>query len=479
MLEKWHDECGIFGVYGHRFAANMAFFGLHAQQHRGQEACGICTPENIIKGMGLVTEVFRDEKSSRQLRGRMAIAHNRYSTQGTNILVNAAPFERITSSGKIAVVHNGHIINYNESRSFLERKGLGFNSFNDGELHLQMIAYASERNGGDYIKAIRYLKKKLKGAFSIILMTPDGLIAYRDSFGFRPLAMGKKNNSYFLASETCGLDICGARYIRDIEPGEIIKINKKGIQSFKDDEANHYAFCIFELIYFAHPNSKVFGIPVWKFRKLMGQRMAHLFISDLKLQRILEQNARENIIVCPIPDTAIHTTQAFCQKLELSERLEFALTRSHYVGRTFIQPEQIIRDLGVKLKFSPIREMIDEKIVIVIDDSIVRGSTSRKIVRMLKKAGAKMIILIIYSPQIKGPCHMGIDTPDYNELIANTIGCPQKVARYLTVDYLLHCKVFDLNEIIIQCGQNPKNFCCACFNRRYVFHVPKQVRKDT
>lgn len=473
MFKKWHDECGIFAVFGHRFAANMAFFGLHALQHRGQEACGICTPEDLVKGMGLVTDVFPDEKSSRQLKGSMAIAHNRYSTQGKNILANAAPFERSTSFGKIAVVHNGHIINYDEARSFLERKGLGFNSFNDGELHLQMIAYALERNGGDYIKAIRYLKKKLKGAFSIILMTPNELYAYRDDFGFRPLALGKKNKAYFLASETCALDICGARYIRDIEPGEIMRINKKGIESFKDGKTNHFTFCIFELIYFAHPNSKVFGISVWKFRKLMGQQMAHLYISDLRLQKLLEQQTREDIIICPIPDTAIQPAQAFCQKLGLSDRLEFALTRSHYVGRTFIQPEQIIRDLGVRLKFAPIRELINGKIVVLIDDSIVRGSTSRKIVRMLKRAGARMVILIIYSPQIIGPCHMGIDTPDYYELIANTKGDPQKVAKYLTADYLLHCQIPDLKEVIAQCGKSPENFCYACFSRKYPFPVPE------
>lgn len=469
--------CRVAGVYGYRFAASMVRTLLFAQQHGGQESCGICVSDfPIKKGLGLVTEIFPDSQVSQLLPGKYAIGHDRYATQGSVTLDNAAPFECTTSFGTVFQAHNGHVINYWELRKFLARKGIGFNGTNDGELILKLIVWKAEQNGHNLVEAIRYAIKKVRGAFSIVLMAPDGMYAFRDRYGYRPLVIGKKRKAYFIVSETCALDKCGARYLREVKPGEIIRISKPGLESFVGFQPNRCASCIFEPIYFAFPSSIVFGMPVWEFQGRMGMRMAELFRP--KFEELLKQYHRDQIVISPIPDTAMSATRAFCRELGAEDLYDEVIIRSHYAGRTFINAEQLVRDLKVKLKFSFIKKKIRGKVVIILDDSIVRGSTLRKIVGILKKLGALAVYVVIYSPQITGSCFMGIDTPTRKELVANAKGEPDKVARFLKADYLLHCRVADLRSVVCSFGKDPNDFCYACFNRRYALRVPKEVRKE-
>lgn len=468
--------CRVAGVFNHRFAASYVRMGLFSLQHGGQDSCGIGVPGlPVVKGLGLVDNVFPDTKVSRYLPGRSAIGQDRYATQGSIDIENAAPFEHLTSFGRYILSHNGHIMKdrYNKLRDFLVKKGMRFLGSNDGELMLNLIVYRVEQNGGDVIDAIQYAMKKVERTFSVILLTPDAMYAFRDRYGYRPLVLGKKKRAHFVASETCALDKCGARYVREVNPGEIVRISKADIISFIGRKCNGCQKCIFELIYFAFPSSTVFGIDVWEFQRSMGARMGTLFAPTFA--ELVRQYGRDKVIICPVPDTARVATLQFCRKLGATELYDECLIRSHFTGRTFMSPEQVMRDLKVKLKFSFIKKLVQGKVVVILDDSIVRGSTLREMIRILKeKCGALAVHVVIYSPQIIGSCHMGIDTPTIIELIANRKGDAAKVAKYLGADGLLHCRVQDLRDVIASFDQNPSGFCYSCFTGRYRFRIPRQ-----
>ena len=463
--------CRVAGVYGHRYAASMVRTLLFAQQHGGQDSCGIGVPgQPLVRALDLVDEAFPDIQLSRKMPGRHAVGHVRYATQGSISIVNAAPFVRETTFGTISLSHNGHVINYNEVHAFLAKKGIGFDGTNDGELMLNLIVWKAEQNDHDIVGAIRYAMKKVRGAFSIVLMAPDGMYAFRDRFGVRPLVLGKKREAFFIASETCALDKCGARYVREIKSGEIVRITKRGLESFNGFQCNGCRHCIFCPIYFAFPSSIVFDVPVWEFQDRMGARMATLFKPTF--DQIVDKWGRDKVVISPVPDTSRESTLSFCRKLGTMDLYDEVIIRSHFAGRTFMAPLQLIRDLKVKLKFSFIKKKIKGKVVVLLDDSIVRGSTLRKMVEILKKLGALAVYVVIYSPQIKGPCNLGIDTPTLEELIAVRKGGPDKVARHLTADFLLHCSVQDLKDIVMSFGLNPEDFCYACFDRNYPFESP-------
>ncbi len=372
-----HDNCGVFGIYGSNRAAELTFFGLYSLQHRGQESAGIVTSGNgqvhIYKGMGEVNEVFGNKKNIDRLKGKIAVGHTRYSTTGASSLTNIQPFLITNRSQKLAIAHNGNLTNSYKLRMQLEKEGSIFQTTSDTEIILHLAALSRNRS---WVNRICDALSHVEGAYSLLFLTEDSLIAARDPCGFRPLALGKYNGSYVVASETCAFDIIGAKYIRDVEPGEMLEINSKGLKSIHLKEKKQHAFCIFEYIYFARPDSMIFGENVDKVRRRLGRQLA------------LEHPAEADIVIA-IPDSANTAALGFSEKSGI--KFEIGLIRNHYVGRTFIDPEQNIRDLDVKVKFNPVRGVIQDKRVVVVDDSIVRGTTSKKLVKLIRSAGAKEI----------------------------------------------------------------------------------------
>jgi amidophosphoribosyltransferase len=371
--DKFHDECGVFGVYGHSEAANLTYLGLHALQHRGQEGAGICSSDSrqmyIEKSMGLVTDIFT-EKRLKRLPGSIAIGHNRYSTAGTSSLKNVQPIMVNFSLGSLAIAHNGNLVNAFELRNSLEAEGAIFQSTSDSEVIVHLIA--SSKEGSLYERLID-TTRNISGAFSLLLMTEDELIAIRDPYGFRPLSIGVYDGAYVVASETCAFDLIGATYERDVEPGEMVIINKNGIKSIKTLPSQRHAFCIFEFIYFSRPDSNIFGnLNVDALRKEFGRQLAR-------------ENPIDADIVIPVPDSGVPAALGYAEESKIP--FDFGLIRNHYVGRTFIEPRQSIRHFGVKIKLNPVRKLLKDKRVMVIDDSIVRGTTSKKIVKMLREGG--------------------------------------------------------------------------------------------
>ena len=456
MSDKFHDECAVMGIYGHPEAANMVYLGLYALQHRGQESCGIVTSDGTglisHRQMGLVADAFKEDVIKR-LEGQSAIGHNRYSTQGQSHLKNAQPFVVEYSQGPIAISHNGNLVNGTLLRNDLEQSGSIFQSTSDTEVIIHLIATSKELTlMGRIVEAL----SRCRGAYSLLFLTLDKLIAARDPHGFRPLVLGrfpegKNRGAYVFASETCALDLIEAEYVRDIEPGEIVTIGPDGVESLKPFPLVPHAKCIFEYIYFARPDSKLFGHNVYQVRKSLGRQLAR-------------ESTVAADLVTPVPDSGVPAAMGFAEESKIP--LEFGLIRNHYVGRTFIEPQQTIRNFGVKIKLNAQRDVLHGKRVIVVDDSIVRGTTSRKIIRMLRDAGAKEVHLRISSPATTGPCYYGIDTPTRGELIASANSI-EEIRRFVEVDTLAY---LSNDGMYTYFNGDKKGFCDACFTGNYPVH---------
>ncbi|MGZ8446064.1 MAG: amidophosphoribosyltransferase [Candidatus Binatia bacterium] len=455
-LDKYHDECAVMGIYGHPEAANMAYLGLYALQHRGQESCGIVTSDGkgLIshRQMGLVADAFKEDVIKR-LEGQNAIGHNRYSTQGQSHLKNAQPFVVEYSQGPIAIAHNGNLVNGTLLRNELEQAGSIFQSTSDTEVIIHLIATSKEPTlMGRIVEAL----SRCRGAYSLQFLTLDKLIAARDPYGFRPLVLGrfpegKNRGAYVFASETCALDLIEAEYVRDVEPGEIVTIGADGLESLKPFPPVPHAKCIFEYIYFARPDSKLFGHNVYQVRKSLGRQLAR-------------ESGIDADLVTPVPDSGVPAAMGFAEESKIP--LEFGLIRNHYVGRTFIEPQQTIRNFGVKIKLNAQRDVLQGKRVIVVDDSIVRGTTSRKIIRMLRDAGAREVHLRISSPATTGPCYYGIDTPTRGELIASA-NSVEEIRRFVEADTLAY---LSNDGMYTYFDGDKKGFCDACFTGNYPVH---------
>lgn len=448
MLDKLHEECGVVGVYGHPEAANLVYLGLYALQHRGQESAGIVASTHskmhLELGMGLVADIF-DPGRLLKLPGPLAIGHNRYSTAGKSELVNAQPCMINYAAGSLALAHNGNLVNAKTIRKELGSKGAIFQSTNDSEVIVHLMAQAKSEN---FVDRAAEALRQVSGAYSLVLMTENELLAARDPHGFRPLCLGKLDGAYIIASETCVMDLIEAEFIREVAPGELILINENGLQSFFPFKKVESKYCVFEHIYFARPDSFLFGEHVYTARKEMGRAMAQ------------ESPADADLIV-PVPDSGVVSAMGFAEESGIP--FEMGLIRNHYVGRTFIEPQSQIRNFGVKLKLNAVKNLISGKRLAIIDDSIVRGTTSRKIVKMLLEAGAKEVHLRISSPPILHSCFYGIDTPHKEELIAHTHSL-EETRKYLGADSLEYLSIKKMLEVL----QNGKNkFCSACFDGNY------------
>src|SRR5947208_14664034 len=401
--DKLHEECGVFGIYGHAEATRLTYLGMYALQHRGQESCGmvVSNGEKLIseRNMGYVSEVFGEARLDR-LQGSSAIGHVRYSTAGEVSSRECQPFSVTCQHGQIAVCHNGNLPFASEERKRLEREGAIFSSTSDTEVVLHGVARS---RAGSVAEAIPEVLRDNEGAFSMLFLTTKELIAIRDPRGFRALALGRLGESYVVASETCAFDLIDAKYIRDVEPGEMIVINEEGLRSSHPLNRQQHSMCIFEHVYFSRPDSLIFGQSVNRSRHKMGQRLA------------IEQPADADLVV-PVPDSGVPAAIGYSAESGLPFR--FGLVRNHYIGRTFIEPKQSIRSFGVRIKLNPVRHLIEGKRIVLIDDSIVRGTTSKKIVRMVREAGAKEIHVRISCPPTISPCYYGVDTPNKSELIA-------------------------------------------------------------
>lgn len=454
MFDKFKEECGVFGIYNHPESAYLTYLGIHALQHRGQESAGIVSSDGknffLEKGMGLVSEVFSESRLS-TLKGHMAVGHNRYSTMGESYLKNAQPLLMDCALGTLAISHNGNLVNAGILRDELEAYGSIFQTTVDTEVIMHLIAHSKEIGLLDRI--IDGLRQ-IRGAFSLIFLYDKGLIAVRDPFGFRPLSLGRLNDAYVVASETCALELIEAEYIRDIEPGELIVINEKGVTSHKPFATEKVSSCIFEFVYFSRPDSFIFGQSVHDIRKRLGKVMA-------------VENAVDADVVIAVPDSGVQAALGYAEGAALP--YEIGLIRSHYVGRTFIEPQQKIRDFGVKLKLSAVKSVLNGKKVVVVDDSIVRGTTSRKIIKMIRNAGAKEIHLRISSPPIISPCFYGIDTPEKDDLIASSKST-EEIRNFITADTL---EYLSLEGMLKAAGGDNHGFCTACFTEDYPIPVIK------
>ena len=451
--ERFQHHCGLFGIFDHNKPARLTFLGLYALQHRGQESAGIVTSNgprlHLEKGMGEVTDVFNPVNLSR-LKGRSAMGHARYSTAGDTRLVNSQPILIDSLWGQIALAHNGNLVNAQTLRSELVRQGSAFSTTSDSEVILHLMVRSSRKSFHD---ALVEALLKIRGAFSLLLLTVDEMIAIRDPFGFRPLILGKLGSSKVVASETCALDLIGAKFIREIQPGEILVINQDGLRSLFPFPKRKPAHCIFELVYFARPDSIVFGESVYLFRNCLGRRLAKESYVDAD-------------IVVPVPDSGVNAALGYASEAKIP--FDFGLIRNHYVGRTFIEPRQSIRDLGVKVKLNPVRSLIRGKRVVLVDDSIVRATTSRKIVAMIRRAGAKEIHMRISSPPIIAPCFYGIDTPTKAELIASSHSVDE-ICQFIRADSL---RYISLKGMLSCVAGGEKRFCTACFTDKYPVDFP-------
>ena len=457
MFDKFHDECGVFAIYGHPEAAKVANLGLHALQHRGQESAGIASlhDDAIIchKAMGHVADIFTNSVLA-ELKGDAAIGHTRYSTAGDTVLLNAQPFSVRCNKGPIAVAHNGNITNAINLRNELEQDGSIFQATSDTEVILHLVARSREKTMAG---ALRDALLQLEGAFSLVFLAENRLIVARDPHGFRPLALGQLELSggkiaYVFASETCAFDLINAVYISDVEPGEMVIVGPEGLTRERYAPVADKAHCVFEHVYFARPDSLVFGKSIAKSRERMGRLLAQHCPADAD-------------IVVPVPDSGVAAALGF--SAESGIPFSQALIRNHYVGRTFIEPSQTIRDFGVRLKLNPVRHLLEGKRVVLVDDSLVRGTTSRKIVRMVRSAGAKEVHLRISCPPTISPCFYGVDTPTKGELIAanNTM---EGIRRFTEADTISYLPLSALSEAV---EDDKQEYCYACYTGNYPTHL--------
>jgi amidophosphoribosyltransferase len=452
--DKLKEECGVFGIFGHPEAANLTYLGLYALQHRGQESAGIAASDGtairISKSMGYVADAF-SEKTLDKLPGQIAIGHVRYSTAGDSKVDNAQPILIDCAHGQIAIGHNGNLVNASELKSELVQRGSIFQTSTDTEVILHL--YARSR-AGSTDEAIVEALAQVQGAFSLVLMTKDRMIAARDPHGFRPLAIGRLGDAVIACSETCALDLIGATYVRDVEPGEIVIVSAAGAKSFKPFPPAPSAHCIFEHVYFARPDSYVFGESVNEIRTNLGRLLAR------------EQPAAADVIV-PVPDSGVCAAIGFAEESGIPMRV--GLIRNHYVGRTFIEPQQAIRHFGVRVKLNPVRSILEGKKVVLVDDSLVRGTTSRKIVKMVKAAGAKEVHMRISCPPTISPCFYGVDTPRRSELIAATHTL-EEIQRYIGADSVGY---LSLEGLLSSVGTKRTAYCTSCYTGQYPVAFPQ------
>jgi amidophosphoribosyltransferase len=444
------EECGVFGIYGNQDAAKLTYFGLYALQHRGQESAGIAVSNGFriqdFKNMGLVNEVFRED-TLRSLTGHIAIGHVRYSTTGSSLLANAQPFVVLHGSEYYATAHNGNLVNASQLRRDLEGQGAIFRSTTDTEILVHLLA-RNVKNGFEF--ALTEALRQVKGAYSIVMSTRNKLIGARDPRGFRPLCIGRLDDGFVLASETCALDLIEARYIRDVEPGEIVIIDENGLRSLKPFPEEHPAFCIFEYIYFARPDSNIFGQNVYTFRKRLGRLLA-------------KEHPLEADLVMPFPDSGNYAALGYAEASGIP--LEMGVIRNHYVGRTFIQPSQAMRDFGVRIKLNPVRELLHDKRVVLIEDSIIRGTTTRTRIQTLRDAGARELHMLVSCPPHRHPCPYGIDFSTKGELIAASHSV-NEIRDFIGLDSLHYLSIEGLLEGAgASLDENP--YCLACFNGQY------------
>jgi len=468
--DHFHDHCGVCGVFGHPEAAKLAYLGLYALQHRGQESAGIvssdCASLHLEKSMGLVQEIFQPAVLTR-LPGSAAVGHTRYSTTGDTSLLNAQPIVIDCNKGQLAVAHNGNLTNAGKCRRALEHRGSIFQTTSDTEVIVHLVARSAARN---LQGALGDALNQVEGAYSLLVLTREELYAVRDPRGFRPLCLGRLGGAWIVASETCAFDLIGAEYVREIEPGEMLRISKSGLESLHFAPEKQHQHCIFEHVYFARPDSLVFGRSVDTSREMLGRLLAREHPADADL-------------VVPVPDSGVPAAVGYALESGLPFRM--GLIRNHYIGRTFIEPEQAIRDFGVKLKLNPVRTLLQGKRVVLVDDSIVRGTTSRKIVRMVREAGATQVHVRISCPPTVSPCYYGIDTPTREELLASEVSCirprmahpacgtaaPSPAARtleeirlFLGADSVGYLSLESLRSAV---GDSTGSFCTSCYTGVY------------
>jgi amidophosphoribosyltransferase len=454
MLDKFRDECGVFGIFGHPEASNLTYLGLYALQHRGQESAGIAASDGaqirVSKAMGYVNDAF-DETTLARLPGRLAVGHVRYSTAGESRLANAQPIVVDCAHGQLALGHNGNLVNAGELRDSLVRDGAIFQTNVDTEVIVHLFARSRKETAeGAIVEAIT----QVRGAFSFVMMTKDRLIGARDPHGFRPLALGRLGDAWVICSETCALDLIGATYIRDVEPGEVVVVSTHGISSIKPFAQAQKAQCIFEHVYFARPDSYVFGESVNEVRTEFGRRLAR------------EAGVDADVVV-PIPDSGVCAAIGYSEAAGIPLRM--GLIRNHYVGRTFIQPQQSIRHFGVRVKLNPVRSILEGKRVVLVDDSIVRGTTSRKIVRMVRSVGAKEVHMRISCPPTISPCFYGVDTPRRSELIAATHTL-EEIRKYLDADSVAYLSIEGLTGAV---PEGRTKYCTSCYTGVYPVAFPR------
>jgi len=454
MFDKFRDECGVFGIFGHPEASNLAYLGLYALQHRGQESAGIAASDGqlvrVSRAMGYVSEAF-DTVSLAKLPGRMAVGHVRYSTAGESRLANAQPILVDSVHGQFGVAHNGNIVNATELRDALVRLGAIFQATTDTEVIVHLFARSREESAeGAIVDAL----SQVRGAYSLVMMTKDKLIGARDPHGFRPLALGRLGDAWVICSETCAMDLIGATYLRDVEPGEVIVISEQGMKSIRPFLPAPKSQCIFEHVYFSRPDSYVFGESVNEVRTEFGRRLAR------------ESGVEADVIV-PIPDSGVCAAIGYSDASGIPMRM--GLIRNHYVGRTFIEPQQSIRHFGVRVKLNPVRSILEGQRVVLVDDSIVRGTTSRKIVKMVRSAGAREVHMRISCPPTISPCFYGVDTPRRSELIAATHTL-EEIRKYLNADSVAYLSLDGLTGAV-RGGQH--NYCTSCYTGVYPVAFPR------
>ncbi|MTI80152.1 MAG: amidophosphoribosyltransferase [Firmicutes bacterium] len=457
--DKLKEECGVFGIFAPGMdVAQLTYFGLYALQHRGQESAGIATADGkgikLHKNMGLVPEVFSDDVM-KNLTGHGAIGHVRYSTTGSSEVTNAQPLVFQHSQGMLGLAHNGNLTNAGALRQMLFNNGAIFQSTTDSEVVVNLIARYSQQS---LEAAIMKAMIDIEGAYSLVILTSDALYAVRDPYGFRPLCLGKTGNGWVVASESCALDTIGAELVRDVQPGEIVRLDKDGLKSLQTMAAPKPAHCIFEYIYFARPDSTIDGYHVNRVRREMGRQLAKEYQVDADM-------------VIPVPDSGTASARGYA--LESGIPFEEGLMKNRYIGRTFIQPSQEMRDLAVRLKLNPMREVLAGKRVIMVDDSLVRGTTSRKLVQMLREIGVAEVHFILSSPPVVAGCHYGIDTSNREELIASS-NSVEEIRKVVGADGLYYLSQEGLLNIF---NDNGSNYCCACFDGQYPVEIPKESGK--